>query len=312
MVTRRRALRLHGRRPVQLHDRSHRPEPLLSARQSKRPRPRRRRGAARPDPQPRSPGSFTRNLSAMSLDDARAARNPGPGLPDIRGSALTEAARTLSNISRRRRRAGVGAGALRALAPPAGAPGRRPPPEARGRRGATVGARAGPAPAPWPPATSRATARPTALRRERALTSTVRRPRYESVRLRRLPYCHDTCADPDCPRCAVWRLRPRKMCRGCAVFSPCEVRRHASAESCWLVAGRDVFDVTSFLPRHPAGTRSIVRKAGGADCTEDLGFHSAKAQNLWMLHKIGRRPAVRSISARRWPRRRLVRTGDSA
>ena len=78
------------------------------------------------------------------------------------------------------------------------------------------------------------------------------------------------------------------MCRGCAVFSPCEVRRHASAESCWLVAGRDVFDVTSFLPRHPAGTRSIVRKAGGADCTEDLGFHSAKAQKLWMQHKIGR------------------------
>ena len=55
-----------------------------------------------------------------------------------------------------------------------------------------------------------------------------------------------------------------------------------------LVAGRDVFDVTSFLPRHPAGTRSIVRKAGGADCTEDLGFHSAKAQKLWMQHKIGR------------------------
>ena len=102
------------------------------------------------------------------------------------------------------------------------------------------------------------------------------------------PYCHDTCSDPDCPRCAVWRLRPRKMCRGCAVFSPCEVRRHASAESCWLVAGRDVFDVTSFLPRHPAGTRSIVRRAGGADCTEDLGFHSAKAQKLWMQHKIGR------------------------
>ena len=35
-------------------------------------------------------------------------------------------------------------------------------------------------------------------------------------------------------------------------------------------------------------TRSIVRRAGGADCTEDLGFHSAKAQKLWMQHKIGR------------------------
>ena len=37
-----------------------------------------------------------------------------------------------------------------------------------------------------------------------------------------------------------------------------------------------------------SGARSIVRKAGGADCTEDLGFHSAKAQKLWMQHKIGR------------------------
>ena len=128
-----------------------------------------------------------------------------------------------------------------------------------------------------------------ALRRERALTFDESDGHAMKVdACDACPYCHDTCADPDCPRCAVWRLRPRKMCRGCAVFSPCEVRRHASAESCWLVAGRDVFDVTSFLPRHPAGTRSIVRKAGGADCTEDLGFHSAKAQKLWMQHKIGR------------------------
>ena len=45
-------------------------------------------------------GSFTRNLSAMSLDDARdGEKPPGRVSPDIRGSALTEAARTLSNIS---------------------------------------------------------------------------------------------------------------------------------------------------------------------------------------------------------------------
>ena len=39
-------------------------------------------------------GSFTRNLSAMSLDDARdGEKPPGRVSPDFRGSALTEAAR---------------------------------------------------------------------------------------------------------------------------------------------------------------------------------------------------------------------------
>ena len=48
-------------------------------------------------------GSFTRNLSAMSLDDSASPRNPpGRVSPDFRGSegrALTQAARTLSNLS---------------------------------------------------------------------------------------------------------------------------------------------------------------------------------------------------------------------
>ena len=235
-------------------------------------------------------GSFTRNLSAMSLDDARdGEKPPGRVSPDVRGSALTEAARTLSNIS-------ADAGVAPASAPAPYAP--LAPPSAPWPPAAAPKAAAAPpwapapasAPAPWPPATSpRYRATDEALRRERALTFDESDGHAMKVdACDACPYCHDTCADPDCPRCAVWRLRPRKMCRGCAVFSPCEVRRHASAESCWLVAGRDVFDVTSFLPRHPAGTRSIVRKAGGADCTEDLGFHSAKAQKLWMQHKIGR------------------------
>ena len=103
------------------------------------------------------------------------------------------------------------------------------------------------------------------------------------------PFCGDVCGDADCPDCRPKRARPRPAARGgLPVFTACEVRRHASAASCWLVAGRDVFDCTAFLPRHPAGTKSIVRNAGGRDCAEDLGFHSAKAQKLWYKHRIGR------------------------
>ena len=104
-------------------------------------------------------GSFTRNLSAMSLDDARdGEKPPGRVSPDIRGSALTEAARTLSNISADAGVAPASAPAPYApLAPAVGA-------LAAGRRAkapATVGAAPASAPAPWPPRRRRATARPT-------------------------------------------------------------------------------------------------------------------------------------------------------
>ena len=109
-------------------------------------------------------GSFTRNLSAMSLDDARdGEKPPGRVSPDIRGSALTEAARTLSNIS-----ADAGVAPASAPAPYAPSrrrrrPGRRPPPrEARGPPRRHRGRRRRPRRRrPGRPRRRRATARPT-------------------------------------------------------------------------------------------------------------------------------------------------------
>lgn len=99
------------------------------------------------------------------------------------------------------------------------------------------------------------------------------------------PFCLDVCANPRCAACADKRQAAMDQRSG---YTRCQVRRHNTAESCWLVAGSDVYDVTSFLPRHPAGTFSIVRHAGGQDCSEDLLFHSSKARKLWAQHKIGR------------------------
>uniref|UniRef100_A0A7S3K3K6 Cytochrome b5 heme-binding domain-containing protein n=1 Tax=Aureoumbra lagunensis TaxID=44058 RepID=A0A7S3K3K6_9STRA len=98
------------------------------------------------------------------------------------------------------------------------------------------------------------------------------------------PYCDDRCSNPCCIVCSTKPITKRQGNR----FTRCEIRRHSTAESCWLVAGSTIYDVTSFIPRHPAGTYSIVRNAGGRDCTEDLAFHSGKAQKLWNQHKIGR------------------------
>lgn len=68
----------------------------------------------------------------------------------------------------------------------------------------------------------------------------------------------------------------------------CDVGLHKSQESCWLVANGSVYDVTGLLDAHPAGPRSILRKAGGADCTKDMKFHSKAARKMLEKCFIGK------------------------
>merc|ERR1712093_16889 len=70
------------------------------------------------------------------------------------------------------------------------------------------------------------------------------------------------------------------------VFSKEEVATHNSEESCWLIVGNDVYDVTAFLALHPAGAKPLLRRAGG-DATRDFSFHSRTAQKGWRQYKIG-------------------------
>lgn len=45
-----------------------------------------------------------------------------------------------------------------------------------------------------------------------------------------------------------------------------DVRKHNSEDSCWMVLHGTVYDITSFLPKHPGG-RSILLKNSGQDAT---------------------------------------------
>lgn len=72
-----------------------------------------------------------------------------------------------------------------------------------------------------------------------------------------------------------------------ACYTLCEIRRHRTLASCWLVAKGQVYDATRYLSSHPAGAIAIARKAGGVDCSEDLEFHSGRAQRLWKHLRIG-------------------------
>lgn len=52
-------------------------------------------------------------------------------------------------------------------------------------------------------------------------------------------------------------------------FTYDEVRQHRSQDSCWVVLYGNVYDVTSFLPDHPGGSKIILQLAG-SDATEEF------------------------------------------
>ncbi|KAF1317435.1 Nitrate reductase, partial [Globisporangium splendens] len=68
----------------------------------------------------------------------------------------------------------------------------------------------------------------------------------------------------------------------------CEVKLHKTKASCWLVANNEVYDVTGIMDVHPGGVRSILRKAGGPDCTQDMKFHTKKARKMLEKCFIGK------------------------
>jgi cytochrome b involved in lipid metabolism len=83
-----------------------------------------------------------------------------------------------------------------------------------------------------------------------------------------------------------------RTCHSCdctKTYSTCEIARHNTEDSAWLVVGNDVFDVTKFLNQHPGGKESILRKSGGVvDCSKDFLFHSKNGRKLWRSCYIGR------------------------
>lgn len=67
-----------------------------------------------------------------------------------------------------------------------------------------------------------------------------------------------------------------------------ELRRHNHANSAWILVGDAIYDATSYVRGHPGGMAAILKKSGGAaDCSEDLRFHSRRAQRTWKKFKVG-------------------------
>lgn len=61
-------------------------------------------------------------------------------------------------------------------------------------------------------------------------------------------------------------------------YTVAEVARHASPEDCWTIVNGTVYDVTSFISRHPAGAADI-RAMCGRDASDDfLGQHEGQRE----------------------------------
>ena len=67
----------------------------------------------------------------------------------------------------------------------------------------------------------------------------------------------------------------------------CDVRAHASPRALWCTQRGRVYDLTTWLDRHPGGRQALLNR-GGKDADEDLDFHSARGQALWETVFIGR------------------------
>ncbi len=69
-----------------------------------------------------------------------------------------------------------------------------------------------------------------------------------------------------------------------------EVQRHATPDDCWSVVDGIVYDMTTFIARHPAGSSSIIEYMCGKDATDDfLGEHGGQGEpEKWLdTLKIG-------------------------
>lgn len=75
-----------------------------------------------------------------------------------------------------------------------------------------------------------------------------------------------------------------------AALSMAEVRKHASASSCWSVVDGEVFDLTKWINRHPGGTRRILDMCGRDGSAAYHGQHgnSGRASQILNGYSLGK------------------------
>jgi len=112
--------------------------------------------------------------------------------------------------------------------------------------------------------------------------------------------CH-FCERASCDACLQ---AYREQGGGKQCFTRCQVRRHRTESSAWLVVGDNIYDATEYISIHPGGKMSILKKAGGAsDCSEDFRFHSKQGRLMWKKYYVGKLidcPGTSPSTSKQW------------
>lgn len=78
-----------------------------------------------------------------------------------------------------------------------------------------------------------------------------------------------------------------KTSTGTSTMSMSDVYSHASLSDCYLVINNKVYDVTKYIPYHPAGSRIISQYCGTEVTGIFASIHSNRAWDLLSRYKIG-------------------------
>jgi hypothetical protein len=72
-------------------------------------------------------------------------------------------------------------------------------------------------------------------------------------------------------------------------YTTAEVALHASESSCWSIVNGNVYDLTSYIPKHPGGSSKIIRICGkdGSSAFEGQHGGESKPEKILASYKIG-------------------------
>ena len=69
-------------------------------------------------------------------------------------------------------------------------------------------------------------------------------------------------------------------------YTDAEIQRHTTIDSCWVVMGNKVYDITNLLDIH-SGESNMLLKEAGMDVTLNYKYHSKKSKKKWKDYLIG-------------------------
>lgn len=83
------------------------------------------------------------------------------------------------------------------------------------------------------------------------------------------------------------------------VYTPSDVAKHASRSSCWTIVGTGVYDITTFIGRHPGGPSAALALCGRNGTAMFRNQHGGAGGPASVLagYRIGKLKAARTGSA---------------